>query len=116
MNKRVKRTWIRALLSGEYTQGTGHLLCDGRHCCLGVLCELARAAGVRVSKVLVPGTLTNQYAFGQQRNFLPPAVVKWAGLPDKYANIPSSCKLGLADRNDGGWSFKRIAKLIEKEF
>lgn len=38
MNKWVKRKWVRALRSGEYTQGQGWLNpTENTYCCLGVL-------------------------------------------------------------------------------
>lgn len=42
----IKESWVKALRSGEYRQGQGHLYFHGRHCCLGVLAELAVKAGV----------------------------------------------------------------------
>lgn len=38
--------WIRALESGEYAQGSGHLKRGDAFCCLGVACNLAAADGV----------------------------------------------------------------------
>lgn len=42
MKKEFKDTWVAALRSGKYTQGTGSLLsCFGaKYCCLGVLCQI----------------------------------------------------------------------------
>lgn len=42
MNKTLKNKWIKALRSGKYEQGKGNLNHDGRYCCLGVLCEVAK--------------------------------------------------------------------------
>jgi hypothetical protein len=41
MNKELKAKWIAALRSGKYKQGRSRLKHSGRHCCLGVLCEVA---------------------------------------------------------------------------
>ena len=38
--KEIKENWLKALKSGDYTQGTGCLLSDGKHCCIGVLCDI----------------------------------------------------------------------------
>jgi hypothetical protein len=51
MNKRVKRLWLKALRSGRFRQGQLRLCrvnseSDKRHCCLGVLEELAVEQGV----------------------------------------------------------------------
>ena len=37
----VRDRWVAALRSGEYKQGRGSMLDEkGRHCCLGVLCDV----------------------------------------------------------------------------
>lgn len=41
MRETVKRKWVKALMSGDYTQGNGYLYYDGTYCCLGVLLEAA---------------------------------------------------------------------------
>jgi hypothetical protein len=41
MKASLKRAWINALRSGEYTQGRKYLNAEGALCCLGVLCEVA---------------------------------------------------------------------------
>ena len=40
--KELKDSWLTALKSGKYVQGTGQLRNDylNRYCCLGVLCEI----------------------------------------------------------------------------
>lgn len=37
MPKEMKEKWVKALRSGEYTQGRGCLEMNGTYCCLGVL-------------------------------------------------------------------------------
>jgi len=37
----ARLTWIKALESGRYKQGTGYLRKDDRYCCLGVACEVS---------------------------------------------------------------------------
>ena len=41
MDANLQAKWVQALRSGEYKQGALFLRKDGKHCCLGVLCELA---------------------------------------------------------------------------
>ena len=41
----VYRLWIDALRSGKYPQTIYQLERDGKFCCLGVVCELARKDG-----------------------------------------------------------------------
>jgi len=38
----LKQDWLTALKSGEYVQGTSHFMSNNKHCCLGVLCEVAK--------------------------------------------------------------------------
>lgn len=45
LNKKLKHKWLKALRSGEYKQGKGHLKDDfygATFCCLGVLCEVSK--------------------------------------------------------------------------
>ena len=46
MKKNIMKRWVSALRSGEFKQGKGALEAKGKHCCLGVLCELALVEGV----------------------------------------------------------------------
>lgn len=46
MDKAIKRKWVKALRSGKYKQGKGHLKDErGRFCCLGVLCNIIDPKG-----------------------------------------------------------------------
>lgn len=88
MNPEVRDLWADALESGEYRQGVGRLRSyanderSARFCCLGVLCELARARG------LVEVTDRGGYRTvadpddGEYVSTLPSAVARWAGLRD----------------------------------
>jgi hypothetical protein len=119
MKTDVKNDWLTALRSGEYEQGYG-TLCryDGdelgtRYCCLGVLCELALAAGV-VTRVPEDGS-TRYVAVAApvdgEIGYLPHAVRDWAGLDDINPVIDGR---SLSSYNDGGLhSFTEIAELIE---
>lgn len=40
MKPELKTKWVEALRSGEFKQGMKRLRHGGRHCCLGVLCEI----------------------------------------------------------------------------
>lgn len=37
MDAKLKKKWVKALLSGKYRQGEGMLQDGGKYCCLGVL-------------------------------------------------------------------------------
>lgn len=101
MNKRIKQRWIKALRGGRYKQGKGCLkqrLPDGpRHCCLGVLEELAVKDGVikRITGM-----------------FLTKKVQKWAGLDGQNPTLGTMSAAFLND--DANKSFDFIANRIEK--
>jgi len=114
VNRDVLTRWVAALRSGEYRQGREHLRYedeDGvvRHCCLGVLCELAVADGVveRAEPVKLWHQLVRGYAVPErataETSVLPPAVCEWAGLPTDSPSVrhPSLGMIELTVLNDG---------------
>lgn len=132
MDPVVRDRWVAALRSGRFPQGTGALTrFDGpegtpRHCCLGVLCELALAASVPLR------TRTQRWdddddeddddgpyerIYDDQANYPPPAVRDWAGLADRdpvvvYRGTP----VRLSNLNDHvRLSFRDVANLIEEQ-
>lgn len=102
MKRQIKKLWVAALRSGEYRQGKNQLRTGKgstvKHCCLGVLEDLAIKAGVRKSFPVKAAVLTDD-------------VLEWAGLPDGSPLAGGKC---LASENDFGESFKQIANRIEK--
>lgn len=50
METELREAWVEALLGGEYLQGIGYLNCNGKYCCLGVLCEVAASKGYPVQR------------------------------------------------------------------
>lgn len=131
MNRAVLTAWLAALRSGDYVKGRDYLhqtTVDGgeRFCCLGVLCDLARVAGV---VELVPGTLAiHGYrapgvgGHAAECAVLPDEVVAWAGL-DYQSPYVAGRELtewndGLDEDEDGvvlrARSFAEIADLIEE--
>jgi hypothetical protein len=118
VNREVRDRWTAALRSGDYVQGHARLRVvddDGRvrHCCLGVLCELAVAAGVARLDAAA-GTYHDpvvQPDFGYG-GVLPPSVVDWAGLRDPN---PAVDGVQLSYWNDiAGSTFASIADKIER--
>ena len=127
MRKEVAMKWVAALRSGEYQQTYGRLRRDQEfeavvsasneprgHCCLGVLCELAKAEGAAVSYLA-------------SDIYLPDEVWTWAGTdgnnPVLTIPVEESPVLGLTgslqltELNDSKeWSFGRIADLIEERW
>jgi hypothetical protein len=94
MKSSVKKAWVKELESGKYIQGHTHLHSHGRHCCLGVLCEIAVKQGV-IKKY--EGILGRP----------PKEVIEWAGLDRRTQDH-------LITMNDNrGNSFTEIAKHIK---
>ena len=40
MNRELRDKWCHELRYGNLSQGEGALRCDGKYCCLGVLCNI----------------------------------------------------------------------------
>ena len=114
MNKKVKETWIKALKSGEFKQGKGYLESDGKYCALGILSLLS----------LVEGQCTyNQVdglgRFDNKRYTLSYNTLTWAGmdLEDFKADVLTEGELtSIADLNDRGLSFQKLAQIIDQKF
>lgn len=112
MHKEIKDEWITRLRSGEYEQGLGTLNNHGEFCCWGVLCEMAYEAGA-VQKTNDPGNPLVKYngLYGMPPN----EVYKWAGIP--YQSVAADDKIhNLANLNDAGKPFNKIADIIEEQF
>lgn len=145
MKQEVADLWTEALRSGDYTQATGALVdVDGSngeivgHCCLGVLCDLAVKAGVKVDYEgpkehrgeYDPTDPEDVYWTGVTYDgadaLLPKSVRDWAGMKTNDGSIeipwdePDNSEMendwtdSLAGMNDSGKSFRQIANLIEK--
>lgn len=120
MDQEVKAKWVAALRSGDYIQGQGFLKTTdehgAKHCCLGVLCDLAVLEGVTTAhEVEGDAHRTTIYARGYDC-FPPREVWEWAGLgnDNPEVDIPGQEeKRSLVDLNDSGKSFSEIADRIE---
>lgn len=88
MDTELKAKWVKALRSGEFTQGVGKFERDGKYCCLGVLCVVAGEPTVSSDVGVAGNWLFAKDAIGEARN-------------------------DLAFKNDNGWSFPEIADYIE---
>lgn len=94
MDAKLKKKWVKALLSGEYRQGLGALESGGRYCCLGVLRHVADKHDKR-----------SDYDCG---DLLSEAQLKAFGLTQREQEA-------LADMNDDeGVPFDMIAGLIDE--
>ncbi len=128
MDKAIATQWVAALRSGKYKQGHGELRSNylggaAKFCCLGVLCNLHAAAHPDIAALQTdPGVYLGDSAL------LPAQVQDWAGLKsnDGTPNLDETADgeftlnnhqyTDLADANDDGVSFKRIATWIEKNY
>lgn len=112
MNKTIKTRWIKALLSGKYKQASGRLKDTDKNgkptfCVLGVLCDLHRRTKA--------GRSWSRGARYMGQGFrLPATVAKWAGLDSTDPQMTGALRT-LATMNDDGYSFKRLAKVIQTE-
>jgi len=108
----LMKRWIAALRSGEYKQGRGQLVDNGKYCCLGVLCD--------ISKKQFKLKIHSDYVEANKLNFtglLPDNLEYYLGLNkdiDSNGNIRSFSDY-LVELNDRKNSqFKTIANYIEK--
>ncbi len=113
MNQKIKTEWVALLEEGSLKQGGEQLYNKNTkaYCCLGVLCEMARAEGV-VTRV--GETYKSKKDGGDMcYDLLPDAVMDWSGI-SSCDPTPQRHKSSLSAMNDGGKTFKQIAKVIEK--
>jgi hypothetical protein len=113
MQQELKEKWLKALRSGEYSQGTAALRTNIGYCCLGVLADVMGAKWVK------PSCDEPETEWSIERS---PAI---AYLPTSYAKragLDSEIQDQLATMNDGGsggfntpLKFPEIADWIEKE-
>lgn len=130
MNRQNIARWIRALESGDYEQGVGHLHWrqpiegyedehEDMFCCLGVGCVVA---GIESRQ-----TGDHAVAYGQEEQvgLAPREFMEWIGLPNRYesgvgGDILVADSYGeprpLSALNDSGATFATIAALLRSEF
>ncbi len=113
MNENIKIKWIDALRSGEYAQGKSALHTKPTEgpetfCCLGVLCDLAVKAGVKVD--VYDDKVLSLVLYDKLSAFLPSSVMKWADT--EHVNVTR--EIDLTGMNDQGVPFTKIADEIEK--
>ena len=109
MNKNVKKRWLKAIRSGEFSQCKGvlHSKNDGGFCCLGVLCDI-EIDGEWDDSVHDDMWYLYPDDGSKSLGYVPSAAhyAKW-GLSTSQAQQ-------LVGMNDGGESFEFIANWIEK--
>lgn len=116
MNEDIKAAWVKALRSGEYGQGTGHLRDkDEKFCCLGVLCDVVKKderSPFHKAWAWFFGASSWIFGMPEERTagsnaFLPEEVREWVGLGSGHTST-------LMRMNDFEHrSFNEIADWIE---
>lgn len=111
MNAKLKAKWLRALRGGQYKQGTRTLVdaTGTRFCCLGVLADIQGFEWIDgIDGNLVPIRPNGRKALVGEGNDM---------LPPKHAGGLNVCEqVDLAEMNDDGGTFKKIADYIETRF
>lgn len=88
MNPKLKKKWVKALMSGEYEQGDSALFSGGKYCCLGVLGNICGYPHLSSDIYLETGPL--------------------------YEELPFEVQEQLAYLNDHGVPFPVIAGFIQE--
>lgn len=120
MKPEVKKLWVEALRSGEYSQCVGTLAHGTCNCAQGVLCELAVKQGVveKVSDIVVDGNA--MYMYGSKESgfswaIVPPQVIEWSNY-SAYVWVKHNGNVRtIGFLNDSGLSFLELADLIEEQ-
>lgn len=122
MNPEVKEKWVSALRSGNYAQGKGQLRRRNsfahttEFCCLGVVCEIAKAEGITELADFRGGGIF-PYAgsnYPDARYGVPLNVMAWMELPGSPGGPVMDDYAMLANMNDHGKTFAEIADYIEE--
>ena len=111
VNKARVQKLVKILKSGKYKQGRSALRPkEDKFCCLGVACDVyAKETGESLWTVNRTQSLWEEgkYRFARARTMLPTKVAKYFGISKRR-------QLNLAEMNDDGQSFKKIADYMEK--
>jgi len=115
MKKEIAEKWVKALRSGDYQQGIKRLKIENRFCCLGVLCDISKLTEWDIDQ-----------CYFDKIGILPTEVMEWAGMRDsagiayKTGNYNElnydDGTIHLTNFNDKGYSFTKIADIIEQNW
>ena len=117
MKAKIKKMWVAALRSGEYSQTSEQLRSiSGGFCCLGVLCDIYNNEHKRNYWEMC-NIYEEDYYFMGEWQFLPPKVWKWAGLSTSNPEVlVHNTEKPLAVLNDDlKLDFNQMADLIEDQ-
>ena len=115
MKEKIAKMWSDALRSDKFAQLKGALSnpTRTRHCCYGVLCELAIQDGIEIE------TRVNEHdemVYGNNSALPPKKVAEWARLRTENGvlnGVPAGSLVGM---NDAAHSFEEIADVIERRW
>jgi hypothetical protein len=112
LNENAKE-WVKKLRSGEFQQGRDLLNRNGKFCCLGVACEVAREKGVNLN---ITVGQSGEIEYDKRGIQLPPKVQEWLGLNSEIGKYKGEIFSSLMTLNDVEYyTFEQIADLIESE-
>lgn len=111
MDPKLKKAWVKALRSGEYKQGRGHMCEDTpegpRYCCLGVLVDIAHDGDWVLDPNITTWKIDNNFDPSFQASFPSNKFLNEVELNRDTADE-------VAHMNDDGKSFEEIADFIEE--
>ena len=113
MKKEIADKWAAALRSGDYKQHRGGLANEKRakHCCLGVLCEVAIKDGMEMQVGPCRDKARGTY-YDEAAGSLPVLVQEWAGMETSHGRMADGNS--LTSFNDAMQKdFEFIADIIE---
>lgn len=116
MDAKLKDLWLKALRSGEYAQADGMLKSGDGYCCLGVLCHVAKEAGVAPDGMISEGGDYMVCRWYDDEDSAPRS--SKADIPPGTFGLDDGVIAGAIDRNDGRGpfnihSFPEIADWLE---
>jgi len=114
MKQKIAEKWVKALRSGKYKQTKHSLKDDNGYCCLGVLCEISGMGEFKKREELLKNKFY-QYITETETDgvVLPALVMSWSGIQSVDGDFRDE---NLTAMNDCGFSFKKIADIIEKNY
>jgi hypothetical protein len=113
MRKEVAELWVKELRSGYWKQGKYFLEHSGTYDVMGILANIAATFGICDH---IAGKYAGKIHFLDGKMLqLPQSVVKWAGMKSDIGEM-RTLKYSLAEYNDQGMSFEKLADCIEKHW
>lgn len=104
------RDWVKALRSGRYTQGKGHLYNKGCFCCLGVYAILRGVSADALQNM----NYLSEARLSDMPNLLNEGISFPLKVQETYGTLPKTLAYDFITLNDiVGQSFEQIAAFVE---